>query len=139
MSIEKEEVWKPVPSCPGLMASSWGRLKLPDRHNVPLPNGGTRSYLAKPVKGTIIWKNKGTYPVRNYTTREFGNVKIHRAVCEAFHGPSPFEGAVVMHIDDDPLNNVPSNLKWGTQKENLNSEAFLKYCRERVHPSLKRK
>ncbi|QDP54003.1 MAG: putative uncharacterized HNH endonuclease [Prokaryotic dsDNA virus sp.] len=50
--------------------------------------------------------------------------KVHQLVCEAFHGPKPFETAVVIHKDEDALNNRPENLKWGTQKENLNAPKF---------------
>ncbi len=58
--------------------------------------------------------------------------KIHRLVAEAFHGTTPFDGAVVMHVDENAANNRASNLKWGTQKENLNAPGFLKYCRSRT-------
>jgi hypothetical protein len=50
--------------------------------------------------------------------------KVHRAVCEAFNGPPPFERAVVMHLDEDSFNNMPENLRWGTQKENLSAFLF---------------
>ena len=58
--------------------------------------------------------------------------KVHRLVCEAFHGPAPFDSAVVMHLDDDPANNRPENLRWATQKENLNSDQFIEYCKSRT-------
>jgi hypothetical protein len=45
---------------------------------------------------------------------------------------APFERAVVMHMDDDPGNNRPENLKWGTQKENLNAPQFIDYCKSRT-------
>lgn len=60
------------------------------------------------------------------------NYKVHRLVCEAFHGPAPFEKAVVMHLDDDATNNKPENLAWGTQKQNLNTPAFIAYCKSRT-------
>ena len=53
-------------------------------------------------------------------------------VCEAFHGLAPFAGAVVMHEDDNVANNKADNLSWGTQKRNLNTPAFLAYCRTRT-------
>lgn len=56
-------------------------------------------------------------------------MKVHQLVCEAFHGPKPFSRAVVIHKDENSLNNKPSNLTWGTQKENLNCPGFLAYCR----------
>ena len=58
--------------------------------------------------------------------------KLHQLVCETFHGPKPFPGAVVMHLNDDPSDNRAANLKWGTQKENLNTPRFLEYCRNRT-------
>jgi hypothetical protein len=37
-----------------------------------------------------------------------------------------------MHKDDDSTNNCPDNLEWGTQKENLNTPAFIAYCKGRT-------
>lgn len=45
------------------------------------------------------------------------NVKIHRLVAEAYIS-NPNNLPIVMHLDDNPLNNTVSNLKWGTYKEN---------------------
>lgn len=56
-------------------------------------------------------------------------MKMHQLVCEAFHGPKPFPKAVVIHIDENGLNNRPENLKWGTQKENLNAPGFIAWCK----------
>lgn len=64
--------------------------------------------------------------------RKFGNMKIHRLVCEAFHGSPPFPKAVVIHLDENGKNNNASNLKWGTQKENLNMPKFIAYCKTRT-------
>lgn len=123
------ERWKPVPSLPGVMASSEGRLLLPPRYS-PLPNGGYRLYAPEPVDGVVTRASKdAAHEYRGYWARHFGNIKVHRAVCEAFHGPSPFDGAVVIHLDENALNNRPDNLKWGTQKENLNMPKFRAYCR----------
>ena len=49
-----------------------------------------------------------------------GKVKMfntHRLVAEAFI-PNPNKHPLVMHIDNDGLNNNVSNLKWGTYKMN---------------------
>lgn len=44
--------------------------------------------------------------------------RVHRLVCEAFHGPCP-EGMEVRHFpENNPSNNAASNLRWGTRKEN---------------------
>jgi len=37
-----------------------------------------------------------------------------------------------MHLDDNAKNNAPDNIRWATQKENLNTESFLAYCRSRI-------
>lgn len=118
------EVWRQIPSLLEYEASSLGRVRRVP-YEAPLPHGGTRTYGGVPhywqeAKGRRIFVFKG----RSY--------KVHRVVCEAFHGPAPFEGAVVMHLDEDSNNNRPENLKWGTQKENLNAPGFLDYCRART-------
>ena len=41
---------------------------------------------------------------------------IHRAVALAF---VEGQGDVVRHLDDDPSNNTPVNLAWGTQRDNV--------------------
>ena len=127
-----EEIWKLIPSKPGMIASSLGRVKLPDGQ-APLPNGGIRDYKPKPTFGV---KTKASKTARHVymglQNRRFGNMKIHRLVCEAFHGPAPFPKAVVIHLDEDATNNKPENLKWGTQKENLNMPGFIAYCKSRT-------
>ena len=44
-------------------------------------------------------------------------LKLHILVCTAFHGPRPFN-TVCCHRDDDKLNNVASNLYWGSIAQN---------------------
>lgn len=43
---------------------------------------------------------------------------LHTLVCEAFHGLRPGRTSVVRHLDGDPANNDPANLRWGTKAEN---------------------
>lgn len=121
------EIWKPIPSVPGLLASSRGRVMI-----VPgfadLPNGGRRSYGAVARRGS--WDPENNRYVLHW--RKTGKTyRVGRLVCEAFNGPPPFEDAVCMHLDEDARNNAPSNLQWGTQKENLNAAGFIEYCRAR--------
>lgn len=126
------EIWKPVPSLPGVLASNWGRLLLPPRY-APLPNGGFRRYLPEPTFGV---KTKAAQDAKHeyygIFTRHFGNIKVHRAVCEAFHGKPPKGQNIVVHIDENALNNRPENLKWGSQLENLNCPGFVEYCKRRT-------
>lgn len=119
-----------IPSIPGALANSEGFVKFPTVTSA-MPNGGERTYETKWTRGG---KRKATKTARHeyYGTLYRGrNYKIHRLVCEAFHGPPPFHGAVVIHCDENALNNRPSNLRWGTQKENLNMPGFIEYCKGR--------
>ena len=134
----ENEIWKPIPSQPGMLASSFGRVKLPDRE-APMPYGGIRQYKTKPVLGTKCRAAKtARHCYYSLFHKERGNMKVHRLICEAFHGPAPFPKAVVIHLDENALNNRPENLKWGTQKENLNMPGFIEYCKSDERKALLR-
>jgi hypothetical protein len=45
--------------------------------------------------------------------------QAHVLMCSTFHGPRPFPGAVVLHKDDKYDDVCASDLRWGTQKENV--------------------
>jgi HNH endonuclease len=119
------EVWRDVPSVPGILVSNEGRVMY-SPHREKMPTGGFRSYGGKPTFG--VWNKincRFTFVVRGATHR------VHRLIAEAFHGAPPFEGALVMHIDENSANNRADNLKWGTVKENMNADGYLEYCRNR--------
>lgn len=125
-------MWKPVPSLPGVRANNLGQILLPET-KAQMPNGGTRAYKTKPRLGSIAKaRPDGGHKRRIIQTRAYGTIKVHRAVCEAFHGPPPFPEAVVIHRNEDSTDNRPKNLKWGTQKENLNAPGFIAYCKSRT-------
>ncbi len=127
--IEDEEIWRPVPSKPEIMASSHGRVLFPPRM-VRMPNGGERKYETKPTIWSVRRAKKGAkHCYRGLWMRHYGNIKVHQLICEAFHGPKPSPKHEVMHRDEDGLNNRADNLLWGTRKENLNAPGFLEYCR----------
>lgn len=115
------EIWRVVPSVPQYMASSEGRIMV-----VPyigfMPNGSLRHYGGQPHFG--VWSKQDE---RFICVLKGKTYKVHRLVCEAFNGQPPFEKPVCMHVDENSANNRPSNLQWGTQKENLNSEGFKVY------------
>jgi hypothetical protein len=130
--MEEKEEWRPVPSYLGVTASSFGRIKLPDS-TAKMPHGGMREYKTKPIFGT---KTKASKTARHeyfgVMSSKFGNLKVHRLVCEAFHGPPPDGKPFVLHADENALNNRPENLSWGSQKENLNASGFIEYCKSRT-------
>lgn len=121
--MAKPETWRLVPSVPGLLASSRGRVMV-------APKMGTGQNANKQYGGIA---RKGSWDGDRYILYWNGkNHKVARLVCEAFHGPAPEGKNVCMHVDENARNNVPTNLRWGTQKENLNCPGFLEYCRGRT-------
>ena len=122
---------KPIPSIPGAFANDLGQIKLPEA-TAKMPHGGIRTYETKWVYGCVRSAKKGAQHIYMGILYRGKNYKIHRLVCEAFHGPAPKDKPIVLHLDEDGTNNDPSNLTWGTQKENLNMPKFIEYCRGRT-------
>lgn len=120
------EIWRDVPSVPGILVSSEGRMMYAP-HRKPMPHGGMRSYGGEPTFG--VWSKSDRRFIFVMNGKSY---KIARLIAEAFHGPPPFDDAVAMHMDENSANNRASNIQWGTQKENLNAEGFLEYCRSRT-------
>ena len=135
----EDEVWKEVPSFPEMLASSWGRVKVKDVTRT-MPNGGTRVYSGSPTYGYEDKSATGREGVPKRRVVRIGRYKktfrVHRLVCEAFHGSSPKKNMIVMHLNENPSDNRPSNLQWATQKENLNmplvKEYHKKMCRTKM-------
>jgi hypothetical protein len=132
---------KPIPAIPNALARSDGMIKLPET-SAKMPHGGVRTYKTSWIKGV---KRRSSKTARH---EYFGilykgkNYKIHRLICEAFHGPAPDKKSVVLHLNENATDNRPENLRWGTQKENLNAKGFLEYCRSRTgedSPTIKAK
>lgn len=121
------EEWRDHPTVDFIQVSSIGRVQVKP-YQVALPWGGFRTYGGHPHFGA---KEDDGRMVFTNRTRKFRK-RVHILVCETFHGEKPFENAVVMHLDDNPSNNHKDNLKWGTQKENLNTDSFISYCKSRT-------
>lgn len=122
---------KPIPSIHGALANDLGQVKLPESRS-KMPNGGERVYKTKWIFGVRRRASKTARHEYFGVMYRGKNYKIHRLVCEAFHGQPTNDRPVVIHIDEDATNNRPENLKWGTQKENLNMPSFIEYCRSRT-------
>ena len=119
------EIWREVPSVPQLLVSTEGRVMVKPYYR-DQPNGGKRSYGGQPHFG--VWNKQDGRFIVVYKGKTY---KVHQLVCEAFNGPKPPEPdsgrVVVMHIDENVTNNRPSNLSWGTQKENLRAKGYQIY------------
>lgn len=88
------EEWRPVAWPEGYEVSSLGRVR----------NSRTGHVLS------LLRHDGGYLNVKlGRARREY----VHRLVCEAFHGPPPPDEAHhADHIDFDPANNTPANLRW---------------------------
>jgi hypothetical protein len=124
--IFHSEIWKIVPSLPTVMVSSEGRVMVAP-YRAKMPNGGLGSRGGNPYFGVWDIKLKRYNFIYKRKTH-----RLAKLICEAFNGPKPFASAVCMHLDENSANNRPSNLQWGTQKENLNAPGFLEYCKSRT-------
>jgi hypothetical protein len=105
MNAPKPEEWRPVPSLPGFDVSDFGRV---------------RSWTGRgPVpRLRSLSPDRHGYP--GFTVRIEGRkvrLRVHSMVAEAFIGPRP-EGLLIRHLDGQPANNIPSNLRYGTASEN---------------------
>ena len=120
------EIWRAVPSQPRLLVSSEGRVMTAPYFGT-MPHGGQRPYGGQPYFG--VWNKQDGRFIIVYKGKTY---KIARLVCEAFNGQQPCDKPVCMHLDENAANNRTSNLKWGTQKENLNAPGFIEYCKSRT-------
>lgn len=96
-NFEGEE-WKPVPGYDNTLASSKGRIK-----NI---NG-------------VIYQGSLLSGYKRVSIRD-KDLKVHKLVCLAFHGPAPVDGKryLVNHKNGNKLDNTPENLEWVTDVEN---------------------
>jgi hypothetical protein len=78
------------------------------------------------IKPSMINKNK-THPyyyIQVSKNRIRCNHLIHRLVALAFCEGHSKENNICDHIDRNTLNNHYTNLRWGTQKDNMNNLVF---------------
>lgn len=103
------EQWRPIPGYPGYFASTEGRIgsDLRGRGSIrPLIGGFSGPNRKHGYRQLVVCANG------RRETRTF-----HSLVAETFHGPRPV-GLEVRHLDGNPLNNRPENLRYGTAVEN---------------------
>lgn len=115
MKTSEGIVLRPIPllDCRDYMAGSDGRIYSRAQRSrykrksleswIPLRGGrGTKGYTV-----ISIWWNG----------RKLSK-SAHRLVCSAFNGLPPKASMQVRHLDGNPANDMPQNLRWGTQAEN---------------------
>lgn len=120
------EEWRVIPSLPEYIACSDGRvMRLP--FIGAMPHGGPKHYGGQPRTGE--WAADAERYIFRFKGKTY---KVARLICEAFHGPPPFPGAVCMHLDENSRNNRADNLAWGTQRENMNFPKIKEWHRSRT-------
>lgn len=98
------EIWKPIPSIEGYEASSLGRIR------------NSKTML---VRKLCVGRRWG-YPLVGISTNgKQKTFKVHRLVCETFHGPPPEGKNDTAHNDGNRTNNTPENLRWASRGENM--------------------
>lgn len=109
-----DEIWKDVPGYEGeYQASNLGRVRSLER--LVRCNSGYRTVKGKILKQHI--RNQGGHLGCSLGAK-CHNIGVHRVVALAFIGEAP-EGMEVLHINGNPTDNRPENLRYGTQSENI--------------------
>lgn len=70
------------------------------------------------LKPTPSYNGYLTVPIHRLGSTKKHRTKVSRLVALAYL-PNPNNYSVVMHLDNDKTNNKVSNLKWGTQSDNM--------------------
>jgi hypothetical protein len=111
------------PSFPGYFVSADGVVVSARRRRIPFALAQVRN--RKGYLNVVVVTSTGIRPVG-----------VHRMVADAFHGPPPFEGAQVRHLDGNPMNNCASNLAWGSAHDNAADRLrHGRYARGAQHPN----
>ena len=106
---------KPIPISPNedYMAGSDGQIYSRTKYK----GFGRKEYVDwYPLQGHSNGKGYQNISMSHQNHKVTQNV--HRLICMAFHGMPPFPSSQTRHLDGNPGNNLPGNLKWGTQEEN---------------------
>lgn len=110
---EIDELWLPVIGYEGYYeVSNLGSVRSLSKVVNCNNNGGVRRVFGKLLRSSIKGNYKSVVICKGSSER---TVNIHRLVAESF---IPGSGAVVRHLDGNPLNNAAENLAWGSHKDN---------------------
>jgi hypothetical protein len=117
-----EEIWKDISGYKGLyQISNLGRVKSMERYIRRKTKNGityTNQYVTEKIRFGWVTK-QGRQAIRLWDHGKSKIISISRTVITLFKSSLPFEKAVCMHLDHNPLNNNVDNLEWGTQADNM--------------------
>ena len=115
LSLPGEE-WKDLADFRGYAVSTYGRVYSYFRHCLlPMVQSNFRM-----VKGKKVYSAAGYYAVALQQNKKQTHRFVHQLVARAFlDNDDPEVNTVVDHIDNDPFNNMASNLRWVAPRENI--------------------
>lgn len=132
------EMWRDIPGYEGAyQVSSLGRVRSLPRF-VPVYDSVRGISYARPCPGIIL--RQAVCDRAGHVSVHLGKycrgIPVHQLVMLAFHGYPP-AGMEAMHLNGDPKDNRPENLKYGTHSENMidmyrNGKGRLKLTPEEV-------
>ena len=114
------EIWLDIPGYAGsYQVSSKGRVRSLPRA-VPVYDSVRRVSYARPCPGKIL--REAVCDKAGHVSVHLGKytrgIPVHQLVMLAFVGPPP-AGMEAMHLNGNPKDNRPENLKYGTHSENM--------------------
>lgn len=115
MSDEEQEIWKSFSDYPSLEVSNLGRVRTKDR--IVMRKDGTKY----PVNGRILkqcFDRHGYLYVCPSVNGKRVHLYLHRMAATCFI-PNSNNLPEVNHKDNNPTNNIVSNLEWCTHEQNM--------------------
>lgn len=105
--MNQPEQWRALEWAPNYEFSNLGRV----RRTTAAPG----TYAGKIMSQSMA---NGYRQLNLSLPEKVASKKVHRLVCEAFHGPPPTVFHQTAHQDGDRTNNRADNLRWATPVEN---------------------
>lgn len=115
MLNEDQEIWKPYPDYPFIEASNLGRVRTKDRY-VTVKGQGKRLIQGRILKQKL--RSDGYLQVHVRVNGKSIFLFVHRIVAACFL-PNLNNYPEVNHKDNNPKNNVVSNLEWCDRQYNI--------------------
>lgn len=111
----------PIPFAPGYFVTGDGKVFSTRRS-------------ASPRQRKLVPDDDGYLRVGLMIDGKLKLVGVHRIVAWVFHGPPADESLAARHLDDVKTNNVPSNIAWGTSKQNSGDQVANLRHRSHTRP-----
>ena len=95
------------------------RKNIPDFHGYKADSNGNIWSYKRSAQGKLMktWIHDHYPTIQLRRKKRSITISVHRLVCLAFHG-YPKTNQEVRHLDGQSINILPSNLQWGTRREN---------------------